>query len=95
MSEVFTFPDDENTDGSQNNGLLTIQPLEMVDSLKKIYWFQRTYELEKLDKNQVHSRYKQKWFETGNLPGPSLKVVALRLSPGRLFFKGFFRSLPT
>jgi hypothetical protein len=27
--------------------------------------------------------------------GPSLKVVTLRLSLGRLFFKGFFCSFPT
>jgi len=83
-SEVFTFPDDVNRDGSENIRLLTIQPLEMVASLQKIYWFQCTYELQKLTKNQVYSRYEQKWFETGNFPGPSLKAIALRPFLGNL-----------
>ena len=86
-SEVFTFPNDVNRDGSENTGLLTIQPLEMVASLRKIYWFQSTYKLQKLDTNQVYSQHEQKWFETDNFPGPFLKAVALRSFLGNLLLK--------
>ena len=39
-----------------NTSLLTIQPLETAANLRNIYWFQRTYECEKLDKNQFHGQ---------------------------------------
>ena len=68
----------------------------MAASVRKIYWFQHTYKFEKLDKNQVHSRYEQKqqipraFFESRcfeTLPGKAfLRISSVPFLPNKLTF---------
>ena len=69
----------------------------MAASVRKIYWFQHTYKFEKLDKNQVHSRYEQKqqipraFFESRcfeTLPGKAfLRISSVPFLPNKLTFQ--------